>query len=486
MGKLSLRFFGVLLAGASAVALPACSGEQGPPGDKGEPGQKGDKGDDGSGTDTESIAIIPSSVFLGRATQVNVIGDGTNFTDDLGPDRVNFGEGIEVTDVVVASPTSLLVTLNVAADAPSEARDVNVGGFTHKNVFQAVTPLDLGLVGTAAQGSMIIASARNLDVRAPFDSTFTGDGFFTPIVYTNINIDTPAGVVAEVTNVSDYKLDGLLFIDVDATAGQSDFTVVSGLGANAITSPAPKAYDIAARTPVDITPGAPVAVNIANEGDSHLFKYTPGGATTKIVTLSAAAADPYALPAFFLLPQSGKFSDLITAATGHTLIADGSDPFYLVAFDANAYAGYPSYSGYNGQLQVAELAATAVNDTEPNDSRNTAQVVPAAGPAVVKAGVLLDITDQDWFAIPVAEADSGKTVRVFTIGGDAYTDTVVEVFDTDGLTSLGESDDADYHEDFVSDPITVAAGGGQIFVKIFASSYFDPTQTNYLAAVVLQ
>src|SRR5262249_42591497 len=160
------------------------------------------------------------------------------------------------------------------------------------------------------QGSVNSIHARGLDFGTPFDTTSTGDGVFTPLVFTNISVATPSGTNANVDNVTDYTVDYTLLVDVMATPATTDVNIHSGPAVDSIAFPAPQALPIVARTPTALTAGTLASATIAKLGDSSLFSYTPASSALKIVDFTLSSADANAQPAAYFLPKSGKFADL--------------------------------------------------------------------------------------------------------------------------------------------------------------------------------
>jgi len=456
--------------GATGAAGPA--GPAGPAGDPGPTGPAGATGPTGPNgvTDPSISGITPGAAFLDRTVDVTISGFGTNWDSTT---TVDFGPKVTVNSVNVASPTALVANITVAPDATLGGRDVTVGGLTYAGAFKLQAPVAYDIKGTMAQGSLAIIDARNLDFMTPFDTTFTGDGFFTPIEYTNISISALPGLTAMVDTVEPYKLSMLMFVDVDTTAGSKDLDILSGPAGNQVHFPYPGALNVAARTPTEITSGTAADGNITEAFGSELYKFVPAAGDSVVnfeITTTSADADP----GIILLPASGKFADLITYANAGMFAADSSDPFYMVVWDNT---GIPNY---DFSVSVTQLVVNGFEEAEPNNDASHAQQALAL-PALFKSANLATGSDEDWIKVTVDAADVGKSIHVKTMPGDPQTDTVVEVLDTDGTTSLGgESDDLDYHEDWKSDPIPAA---GTYYVRIFASSYYSSSNKNYVALI---
>lgn len=441
------------LLSLSLVTLFAlgCAGEAGPPGPAGQPGEQGPS------ADSSISAITPGKVYISRRADVTVSGFNTSWTDAT---TLDFGEGITVVEKKVASATAIVATIEIAAEAAVGPRDVVVTQegvtATYRGAFTLEAPLEVSYLGTQAQGSVFIATAKMKDLSTPFDTTTTGDGFFEPLVYTNIAVSGSSGIFGDVNDVQLYSADLVVFADVNAPAGAADVSVDSGPSGEEITSPAPGSLTLAARQPTALMPGMSITGTIDQPFASVLYSYTPATPGT-IITVEAAADSPDATPGFIVLPASGKFSELIDFAEAPT-IEVGAEPIYFVYWDNTGVSNYAI------DVTVKEIVSSEV---EPNNTCEQAQQV-ATLPATLDAYKMGDMADEDWIAITVAEADVGKVVHVVTSPGDAQTDTVVELVGPDCTTSLGVSEDSNYHEDFTSDPLP---GAGTFYVKITNSTY---------------
>ncbi|MBI5534705.1 MAG: hypothetical protein HY898_18410 [Deltaproteobacteria bacterium] len=473
-----------------------CSGSDGAPGAPGANGSVGPAGSAGpagsSATANPSIsAIVPSSAFLGRTIDVVIAGNGTTFDAKTDKTTVKFGDDVTVNNVTVASPTALLVNITVG-NTKVGPLDVTVGTLTYKQAFTTKPSTTLKVQGKAAQGSIAILTGQQLDFTTPYDTTSTGDGFFTPLEFTNIQVSSVPGVAFQISNVASYGIDLIALFDVQAAAGAKDLDILSGpAGGTQIHNPIPGGMTIEARTATDLVSGTPATATVENAFDSYLYKFTPA-AGFQVIELDAKAAGTGATPGFVLMPGSGQFADMISPAIAASRIlkTDKADPYYLVFWDNSGTFGY------DFTLNAVSTVPTKVTEvTTDNETSGNAQAV-AAMPFLIEAGEFKAPTsamtaedDVDWYKFTATGADVGKKVRVRTFAGtaaDAQTDTVVEVFGSDGTTSMGgESSDADYHENFTS---TAIAAAGDIYVKISAShaGYFSASATKFDALVSLK
>ena len=426
----------------------------------------------GGDPDPSVSGVFPSSAFLGRQVRVEVSGDVTGWSDNA---TVNFGEGITVDSVAVASPSALFAEITIADDAPPGLRDVTVtdGGqsLVLEASFELESAVSLQFRGTVAQGSLALFTVGNRDFFSPFDTTSTGDGFFTPLVFTNVQLTAPAGVRLQVDSVDAFMITGTAFIDVDAVpgpvavhSGPDGEQIVSGLGVD---------LDVKPRTATVFS--APAMGTVATAFESQLYEFTPSS-TPSITEFIASSTDQRASASFALLPASGKFDDLIAFGGTADAVQETASKLYLVYFDINGGVGY------NYSLAGTSTTLTAQAEAEPNNTPALAK--PTVPPSLITASTLTAESDEDWYTFNVAAADVGKDIRVLTTGSDPFTDTVIEIFSgAQCATSLGASPDDTFHEDLT---VTIEAQGRHC-VKISASiGFFDPASDTYIAAILIR
>ena len=477
--------------GACLAFAAGCSGSDGADGKNGTngaPGDTGPAGDPGTpgqnATSSPSVsAVTPYRVFLDRTKTITISGFGTEWTTDDTP-TVSFGDNITVDSVTVASPTALVVNISVDSDATVGARDVTVtagsDSLTYATGFMVESPLTLNLSGTAAQGSIIVADAMNRDVENPFDTTHVGDGLFSDIVYTNVQVSALAGIAGQVGTVDVFGVGLVLFADVDAAAGAKDLEIISGPDGNQTRFPYPAAFDLEARTAEAMTVGTPATGNIADMFGSALYQLDGSTASAQYVTLEASSGESDSQPAFILLPASGHFADMIgfSAAT-HMFTEPTGSTFYVVYWDNTGAFGY------DYELATTAMDVTLGTDAEPNNA--IAQAIEAtAMPFALSGATLPSDTDEDWIKYEATAADVGKAFHIVTMAGDPGCDTVVAAYGTDGTTLLGdESVNSDYHEDHMSAGIP-AAGTYYIRVSADQTGWYSSTSPMYDLLVTLE
>lgn len=453
---------------------PGPPGAPGEPGEPGPPGEPGEPGPPGPGAEPSVSSIQPGKVYLERTLDVTISGNGTTWTDAVSAD---FGPGVTVNSLTVASPTALLANITVDLGAEIGARDVKIsdGGvdLVYAGAFKVEAPLALSnLIGTAAPGSLLVGDATQLDLSTPFDTTQQGDGLFEPITYPNLLIgsDDP-GIYGDIETAQIYGLNFLLFVDVPVAAGSYDLTVLSGPQNATTFSTAPGALEIAAREPISLAEGVDEVGSVAGPLATELYTFVPPEEPKK-VTFTVLADDPDANARLIVLPASGSFGDLLAFSSQVTVTTTGADPFYLVYWDNTGKSGYD----YTVNVSVTDPPPAEI---EPNNT--CGEATPITLPALT-AGTLPDQDDVDWFVFTATDEDIGKVVKVKTQPGDPQTDTVVEVFESDCTTSLGQSPDVNYHEQLTSAPITAA---GDYYVKVSYST-FGYTTPNYELVVSLE
>lgn len=421
--------------------------------------------------DSSVSGVFPSSAFLGRQARIEISGDVTTWDAPT----VSFGEGVTVDAVNVASPTALFVDVTIAPTAAAGLRTVTVtdGGemLELKDAFELEAPLDIKVKGTLAQGSVVALTINNRDFETPFDTSFTGDGFFEPLVFVGVSLTAPDGSQVFVDDVQPYSIAATALVDIDAVPGP--FSVVSGVAVEEqITSPG-GVFDVAPRTATAIT-GATMGMATAPLS-TELYEFTATGSPS-LLQVSITAQNPSAAPGVIVLGPSGSFDEII-AYSDDVDAPVGGGKVYLIPWDNTGAAGY-SFT-----VTPASAAMTTATEAAANDSAATAQVAGAM-PFALQNATLSSSTDQDWVRVTVTQADVGKRLRVKTYGADPETDTVVQFFQgAAGTQAFGnESSDQGFHEDHRSPVISTS---GTYYVKIVASSYFSSAHKDYDAAIFI-
>jgi hypothetical protein len=450
-----------LLVLTAAVALCTACGTPGPTGPQGP-----------AGTGTPSInEVSPLKAFLGRKVEVAISGNGTAWTAAT---TASFGPDITVDKLVLASPTALVAQVTIAQTAATGPRDVTVteagSTLTLGQAFHVDPPIAYETTGgTLAQGSVIFSKVQLLDLTTPFDATSTGDGFFTPLEYTNLVVDLGAGATPSSLSVKDFGLTFTTLIDVDAPASAATVKVTSGPMGSQIISSAPGAYTPVARAATPL-PAGTTTVDTTKPYASLLFSLAAPSAlsvselsvTTPVTGESAGA---------FVLGASGHWADLITSAR------TGKAAMYLRQPGQAASVVFFDGAGTQGSYKlVVTDTVPAVTATEVVGATTSAMAQTADQlPFLMTGGKLSTAAYSHVVKVTIAQADVGKKLHAYTLAGDRQADTVLEILQ--GTTSFaGPSTDQVYLDELLTDPITTA---GDYFVVVTASSMWVSGHADY-------
>ena len=475
------RALGIIGALAAVVGCTGPSGPQGMQGMQGVPGGQGGQGPQGNpgmpAMITPSVsAVNPPYAFLGRTVDLTIAGNGTSWSSAT---TVAFADtNVKVNKVTAASASGLIVNVTVGAAAMLAPTDVTItdganmevykGGFTVKEPLLVT----VDQMGGVPQGGQAILHVEMLDTTTPFDANTT-----------TITLSSKDLTVLGTPAPTDFAVDVQVEADVLATVGTVDLTVSSGPTGSAITSPAAKAFSIAARTPTMLSPTAPATGMIMTQDDTALFELVPADASQRFVQFTIGSMSGFV--AGVAIPKDGKYADALAPGFG-LLYGEGTmstDPIYLViqdGLDPNTFG--PGMTPADLKVTTFESTCTAVAETAEtaaanNDAYKTAQAV-ATLPALVNAtlgyGTVTPNADVDTFKITVP---AGKTTIHAATGGDALTDTVIDILDSTGTSINGPSSDADYQEDYSATGLTA----GTYYVQVSASQqgFFDPKHKTY-------
>jgi len=426
----------------------------------------------GCGTDSTVSGVFPAEGFTGRALRVEISGDATEWSGTPG---VNFGQGVTVSNVTVASPTTLFADITIDAGAALGTRDVTVtndGTFTLKQAFKLESPIELSFQGMAAQGGAPYFTITNHDFDTPFDLTQDASG-----ANANLDIQAPPGVTLSVSSATPYALTGFALIDADATPGP--LTIVSGpMGGTTVTSNLGVNVDITARTPTPLTDSA--TGTLAAIGDSALYSVNVASAPALLRVL-ATTSDQNGQPIAALLP-GGKWADASNAALS---VQPSSGTFDVVVFDGGTASGY----NYSLSSKV-EMLASAAEPATANDTPAAALAAPSL-PFAQTGGTLSAATDKDVIKIVLS---APAVVHVSAHSGDDLTDTAVDILangpgNPTVLTGTTPVDAAGCFPLFglgcgesVTSPMLAA---GTYYVEISAGAAYDTTAKSYTALIYL-
>ncbi len=477
MSHMARCFFDARVGSFSVLvtaALISC-GTRGPEGPQGPQGPEGPTGPGFMGSPSIG-SVVPAAVTQGSEYDVTISGFATEWSDSA---TVSFGQGITTSMVRAASPTSIIVHVKVAGDAPPDVREVTVtqAGATvrWRNAFHVLPRVKFTQLGTSSQLSL---SVVRLEVNEPsfeFDTTQTVGQF------DGVSVTTMPALPTRVLNLSAHVLDVLVLTPLDAGIQAHDLVVVSREGSfNERTFRAQQVVSVTPRVSSELVDGMPANGAIDKPYQSAAYRYAPvvpdGGSPTPIV-LSVSSSNTTVAPKLSLIPTTGQWSDARPPAVARVINPAPGDVYWLVVFDGSGGSGF-TYS-------VTATPTVRVTEEEPNDTPATAR--QATLPAIAGPMSFTSLTDQDWVKLTAGPGDVGMRFHVVTQPGDAFTDNVVEVFKDDGATSLGgESDDKRIYEDHFSTPIPAA---GTYYVRVKPSSDvagYDPTNSRYELLVTVE
>ncbi len=489
---LAFGVLGLFTFGSVAACGSGSQGPQGEPGEAGPPGPAGEAGPPGPGLDggglTPSVsAVIPDRAFLARNAQVTISGYATNWSSTT---KVDFGTGIKVNKITVASPTSLVVDVTTDKTATMGVRDVKVTDGanveTYKGSFNVLSPIQVSYQGVPAQGGVLLVTLKNLDVENPFDTTSTVDPLTGAATYTNLAVSLPSGVLNQgLQTVSDFSLQLLATIDVTAAVKMGDVDVLSGpqgadggVGTGDVEFPFPGGFNLQARTATALTSGTAAMATIANPDDSALFSITPSASQT-IVDWSVNGGSS---AIFYGLPTAGVWGQGGANLNGETnflpkfsLDTNAASPVYGVYWDGSGATGSISVTA-TATAAAATAAATA------NDATVPTAIVATSLPFVLTAG---DVTHSnsagDWVKVTMP---SGTTSLRVTTTGEIFTDAAVSVT-TNGTTPAGTTTDQPETGGMV-DAIFTGLTAGQTYYVEFAPGQFGGNTNDYVGIIRAQ
>jgi hypothetical protein len=474
----------------------ACgSGSQGPAGPAGPAGSTGSNGTDGANgeagppgpaaTANPSVSgVEPPRSFLARNAEVTISGYGTSWSSTT---TVDFGAGITVNKITVASPTALVAQITTSNTAATGPRDVTVhDGSTmevFKGAFQVLSPIAVTTVDSLAQGGIAVLTFQVLDVSTPLDTTSVTDPLTGQVSYPNLALSLPAnsGVsLGGFSSVSDFSASVSMAFDVNATAGVADMDLLSGpppamtadggvgVPAGDVDFPMPKSLNVVARTATALTSGTAAAGNIMNPYDSALYSFTPASASLAILDFAAASTAMAPTPGFYLLPSSGTFAASLSvygSTAAQTVVSTATTPFYAVYWDNSGAVG-PYTMTATSVAPAATAAASAA------DAVSTAAIVASALPFVLTGGDLTTQT-QDWVKITLTAA---ATLHLQT-AGDPLTDIQVSVYESDGVTLVPNETQID-NGGFADGTVSIPAAGTYL-VQFAQGMGFATPDTTY-------
>lgn len=410
---MKLKLVSTVAVTSLAAWMMAC-GSDGAQGPAGEPGPAGPAAGGKDPIEGSVSLVTPNKGVLDREVEVSIGGSATKFADGVKPD---FGEGIEVLEVVRSSPTLLTARLRIAKTAPLGARKVTIGDLVAEDAFRVVPALQVASPSKGEQGGLGMVEFENADATA-FDA--------------NAFAVEAAGLVPYAAQASN-PFAGAAFFLVPPLASPGRVAIearnLDAKGAPRVSFlSGPDAFEVSTRIAADLALGtAKSAETLATDLSSKLYKVSTTASQDGILTLRLHVADgEQAVLSTALWDSGGQAKDLLARFDA---VEDGffgpqpkqapydlvysipvasapSKSFFLTVLD---YAGTV---GAKFDVHPSSVTATVVNEGgAAHATQETAEAITVAAPG---AGTLLkgEITEDggfDWYKFTVAE---GETVEV--------------------------------------------------------------------------
>lgn len=386
-----------------AFACAACAPPDAAPGADGAPGQAGPPGEPQPEPEARVGDIVPETVLLGRDVDVALTFHAVELKE---APTLEFGAGIEVSDVQLVSPTTVYAHVSVAADAEPGTRDVlaSVAGETFSfgdalDVSPAVTvTLSDERPNELIEGRFAVLEADNLDPDNDFDCGSTGGLFSWPNVYF-------AGPLYSFgpDACSPRHLTGLVLLSPVASG---PFDVINGQYYAPVLHFAGQPMQVGANPPLELIPGESVAgQNLAEPLSSHTYAMTVTGAAIATVEIVETGSGDGVWPLLVALGGDGSFDDMLDwpwpSQTGtrvrYPVIAGRNERTYFVYYDGYLGGGDAATYGFDVVPSVTPIANDQqLDEGEPNDTE--AAALPSSAPLIV-SGSFGDAGDIDRFGI---------------------------------------------------------------------------------------
>ena len=280
--------------------------------------------------------------------------------------------------------------------------------------------------GTAAQGSLLWGALTLVDPDARFTAVIDEAGIFVsdPVVLAPEGVLVQAMVLPSADVIPDTRIDLTLYVDAGFAPGPVDLELRYADGS---TMALPGAITITARTPVELTEGAP-ALGDLGPLESALYRF--GLAGPSIAGLSAPDASDVR-GSLILLGPSGSFADQRSWLSVSGTMAD--DQVYAVVI-----GGAPDQENLTYRLTARSAAlgeATEAETGASNDTADSAQAVTL--PVTISDGTVEYVPEtgfgEDWYRIEVSAADAGKSLAA-SIAAPSGSYPILRVLASDGET----------------------------------------------------
>ena len=430
----------------------------------------------GDSTTPTASGVFPAEGFTGRSVRVEISGDATTWKDGA---TVDFGAGVTVNSVDVASPTDLFAEITIDPAAAAGKTDVTVTNsgkkYTLTKAFELVSPTPISFSGDVAQGGVPFFTIGNLDFSHQFDPTQdqnTGE-------FTNTTITGPAGAQIVLSSVTPFEIQGRVLLDINATPGP--LTLMVGNGSNATTS-IPGTLDVKPRTPTPFT--SPLTISLAEHGSSNLYSFSNTGATIVHYSLTGTA------------PDSAPVSEVLGAGGTWAADAIGASPAVLEQ-GGMGYLLVESFGNSADTVTLKGAVESLTSAAEGNDNTNgtaAGALVASSIPFRQTGGILSSASDVDVIKFTIAGADVNKKAHINTdLGGNPNVDSSVNVVNcTTNASMTGGVQDNTLCPDFFNcmsfneDVTTSALPAGTYCIQVSAGPGWASSDENYVAAFWLE
>lgn len=421
---MKFKFFSATMA-ALFVAACGADGATGPQGEQGPAGPPGTNTTNDDATNPSTNAVTPASGFLGRELDVQI---GLTGGELNAAPKVDFGKGITVTDVKLASPTLVTAHIAIASNAEAGAHDVIVGELVAKGAFKVSPSLDVTEAVKAQQGGLGAYLINNLDSFV-FDTT---DGAFL--------IDAGEGLLTYSAGATGaYAAQGIFLAPPLAKTGGFQ---LAAHNLDATGSPAisffgnPDGPKVTAREPEALTLGTPKnGETFAAAWGSKLYKLSTAADSSSVLVFNmhVETGEETSLNGI-LWGSGGTAKDLLALVQGVDNYGFPLDPPYDINISLPVTGAARSFffsaidvSGASGTkfnfAPVAVPATLVPEGTDAHGTEATAQVFAAAAPGAANL-ITGEVTDdkRDWYKLTVA---ADEIVELSIDSGAANLDAVV-------------------------------------------------------------
>jgi hypothetical protein len=477
-----------LLPSWLALCFVSCTNTVALKGDDGPPGSKGDPGKNGSNGVASINRISPEEALAGRPTTIEIAGDRTGWTQQA---TVDFGEDITIKGIDAPSGELLRVDIDVSPMAKRGPRDITVTQddvtLSFNQVFTVTDLQTIEVMGSANRGTVVLVRLTNHEPGFSFDSSFatvTYDSYHGPqLGFTGIVADASAIGMTRVARVTTNVVDVWLGIDLEASLGPADFTLIQHPGqADQRTLAFPGL--IAVRDNAERLSMVGTTVNFTPDQafGSKLIRVEPGTLDVEYLATVTAPLGMGAAPMVFPLPEgesrwfSAYYLELQNGFLFVPLYSNSSRRFVVI-----------DPSGQEGTMLTFNIVSVPKGvEAEPNDSLGSASM--AMGPVAMTGG-LSSPSEEDWYRVPMTADDFGRTVHLRTRCPRAIPDYQCAAHTGDELLQVytptggkvATSSDIDLHEDL---RVTIP-DAGDVLVRLLAGHSGVDGGTSYPTAYEL-